>query len=96
MRKQKILDELINSTFKEFGKTIKLSESSRETIEKCVLIFIDQFDKKLNLDRCLDKGKSIEVELINDLEGMMIIAQDTEIVKDCLKRISEYKRSNDV
>jgi hypothetical protein len=91
MKKQKIIDELINDTFKEFGKTIKLSASSRETIEKCVLIFIDQFDKKLNLDRCLDKGKSIEVELINDLEGMMVIA-NSETIKDCLKRISEYKR----
>lgn len=89
MNKQELIQEITNNSFKNFTQ-IKLSEGSKKIMEAFLVTVMAEIDKEINLERCLDRNLSIERELINDLEGLLIIP-NKETIQKCLDRIREYK-----
>jgi hypothetical protein len=89
VNKQELIQEITNNSFKNFTQ-IKLSEGSKKIMEAFLVTVMAEIDKEINLERCLDRNLSIERELINDLEGLLIIP-NKETIQKCLDRIREYK-----
>jgi len=87
---EKIVSEVTEKSFKDLN--ITLHPTSKEVISKFLNIFLENLDKKLKLDKALNRT-TVDIELIQNIEQLLIIGKSnpTSTIDQCLKQIRDFR-----
>ena len=75
-------------------KLCQLSQGSIDMIDGFYDSFVEQLNKKINLNKCYERSNSRESELIKELERILITAKISGVDKaidECKEKIRKYR-----